>query len=74
MMNIGKSADASAESAKNILELQERARRIDKIVDAIVMVTVQTKCLPSTATWKRRAPENMAGLLGGGRRHSLLSE
>ena len=45
IVNIGKSADASAESARNILELQERTRRIDKIVDAIVMVTVQTKML-----------------------------
>ena len=45
IVNIGKSADASAESAKNILELEERTRRIDKIVDAIVMVTVQTKML-----------------------------
>jgi len=43
--NIVKSADESTESAKNILELQERTRRIDKIVDAIVMVTVQTKML-----------------------------
>ena len=43
--NISKSADESTESAKNILELQERTRRIDKIVDAIVMVTVQTKML-----------------------------
>jgi hypothetical protein len=45
IVNVGKSADASAESAKNILELEERTRRIDKIVDAIVMVTVQTKML-----------------------------
>jgi methyl-accepting chemotaxis protein len=45
IVNIGKSADAAAESSKNILELQERTRRIDKIVDAIVMVTVQTKML-----------------------------
>ena len=45
IVNIGKGADASAESAKNILELEERTRRIDKIVDAIVMVTVQTKML-----------------------------
>jgi methyl-accepting chemotaxis protein len=42
---VGRSADASAESARNILELEERTRRIDKIVDAIVMVTVQTKML-----------------------------
>jgi methyl-accepting chemotaxis protein len=45
IVNVGKSADACAESAKNILELEERTRRIDKIVDAIVMVTVQTKML-----------------------------
>jgi methyl-accepting chemotaxis protein len=45
IVNVGKSADAAAESAKNILELEERTRRIDKIVDAIVMVTVQTKML-----------------------------
>ena len=45
IVNVGKSADASGESAKNILELEERTRRIDKIVDAIVMVTVQTKML-----------------------------
>ncbi len=45
IVNIGKGADASAESARNTLELEERTRRIDKIVDAIVMVTVQTKML-----------------------------
>jgi methyl-accepting chemotaxis protein len=45
ILNIGKSADASFESAKNTMELEERTRRIDKIVDAIVMVTVQTKML-----------------------------
>src|ERR1039457_4104596 len=45
IVNVGKGADASSESAKNILELEERTRRIDKIVDAIVMVTVQTKRL-----------------------------
>jgi methyl-accepting chemotaxis protein len=45
ILNVGKGADAAAESAKNILELEERTRRIDKIVDAIVMVTVQTKML-----------------------------
>jgi len=45
ILNVGKSADASVESAKNVLELEERTRRIDKIVDAIVMVTVQTKML-----------------------------
>jgi methyl-accepting chemotaxis protein len=45
ILNVGKSADAAIESAKNVLELEERTRRIDKIVDAIVMVTVQTKML-----------------------------
>ncbi len=45
IVNIGKAADASLESAKSVLELEERTRRIDKIVDAIVMVTVQTKML-----------------------------
>jgi methyl-accepting chemotaxis protein len=45
ILNIGKAADASIESAKSVLELEERTRRIDKIVDAIVMVTVQTKML-----------------------------
>jgi len=45
LVNIGDGADASAESARNTLELEERTRRIDKIVDAIVMVTVQTKML-----------------------------
>ncbi|MGA2144070.1 MAG: methyl-accepting chemotaxis protein [Bryobacteraceae bacterium] len=45
IVNIVKSAEAAAESAKNVLELEERTRRIDKIVDAIVMVTVQTKML-----------------------------
>jgi methyl-accepting chemotaxis protein len=45
ILNVGKSADAAGESAKNVLELEERTRRIDKIVDAIVMVTVQTKML-----------------------------
>src|SRR5580658_1558152 len=45
IINVGKSADASFESARNTMELEERTRRIDKIVDAIVMVTVQTKML-----------------------------
>jgi len=45
IVNVGKGADSSMESAKNIMELEERTRRIDKIVDAIVMVTVQTKML-----------------------------
>jgi methyl-accepting chemotaxis protein len=43
--NIGKVAEGAAASAKNVLELEERTRRIDKIVDAIVMVTVQTRML-----------------------------
>ncbi len=43
--NIGKAADSSLDSAKHVVELEERTRRIDKIVDAIVMVTVQTKML-----------------------------
>jgi methyl-accepting chemotaxis protein len=43
--NIGKASEASEESARNILELEQRTRRIDKIVDAIVMVTVQTRML-----------------------------
>ena len=45
IVNIGKSAEAARESATNTSELEERTRRIDKIVDAIVMVTVQTKML-----------------------------
>jgi methyl-accepting chemotaxis protein len=43
--NIGKAAEGSQAAAKNVLELEERTRRIDKIVDAIVMVTVQTRML-----------------------------
>lgn len=43
--NIGRAAEASLDSARNVIELEERTRRIDKIVDAIVMVTVQTKML-----------------------------
>jgi len=45
ILNIRRGAEASAESAKSIRELQERTRRIDKVVDSIVMVTVQTKML-----------------------------
>ena len=45
ILNVGKSADVAVESARNVLELEERTRRIDKIVEAIVMVTVQTKML-----------------------------
>ena len=43
--NISNAADASMASAKNVLELEGRTRRIDKIVDSIVMVTVQTRML-----------------------------
>jgi len=45
VLNIGKAAEASVISAKNVVQLEERTRRIDKIVDAIVMVTVQTNML-----------------------------
>jgi len=45
IVNIGKAAEASFTSAKNVKQLEERTRRIDKIVDAIVMVTVQTNML-----------------------------
>ncbi len=43
--NIGKAAEASVVSARNVKELEERTRKIDKIVDAIVMVAVQTNML-----------------------------
>ena len=42
---VGKEAAASMQSARNVNELAERTRAIDKIVDAIVMVTVQTNML-----------------------------
>jgi methyl-accepting chemotaxis protein len=45
IINIGEAAQGSLNSAKNVLELEERTRRIDKIVDSIVMVTVQTRML-----------------------------
>jgi len=45
IVNVGKAAEASMTSAKNVMQLEERTRRIDKIVDAIVMVTVQTNML-----------------------------
>ena len=45
IVNIGSAAQVSISSAKNVLELEERTRRIDKIVDSIVMVTVQTRML-----------------------------
>jgi methyl-accepting chemotaxis protein len=43
--NIASAASAALSSARNVKELEERTRRIDKIVDAIVMVTVQTNML-----------------------------
>ena len=45
IVNIGKAAEDSIASAKNVKQLEERTRKIDKIVDAIVMVTVQTNML-----------------------------
>lgn len=42
---ISSSAEASMVSAKNIKSLEETTRRIDKIVDAIVNVTIQTNML-----------------------------
>jgi methyl-accepting chemotaxis protein len=43
--NITNAAEASVTSARNVLELEGRTRRIDKIVDSIIMVTVQTRML-----------------------------
>jgi methyl-accepting chemotaxis protein len=45
ILAIGKAAEDSVGSARSVMELGERTRRIDKIVDAIVMVTVQTNML-----------------------------
>lgn len=42
---ISASAEASIVSARNIKNLEETTRRIDKIVDAIVNVTIQTNML-----------------------------
>jgi methyl-accepting chemotaxis protein len=42
---IRKAAEDSVGSARSVMELGERTRKIDKIVDAIVMVTVQTNML-----------------------------
>ncbi len=42
---IGNAAESSISSARNVQELSDRTRAIDKIVDAIVMVTVQTNML-----------------------------
>ncbi len=43
--SIRMAAEGSIASAKNVLELEGRTRRIDKIVNAIIMVTVQTRML-----------------------------
>jgi len=45
IQNIRGAADASMVSAKNVQDLEGRTRRIDKIVDSIIMVTVQTRML-----------------------------
>jgi len=45
IINIRKTSESAVSSAKNVMELEERTRRIDKIVDSIVMVTVQTNML-----------------------------
>ena len=45
IQNIGKSADDSLDAAKAIKALGEKTRQIDKIVDAIVNVTIQTNML-----------------------------
>jgi methyl-accepting chemotaxis protein len=45
ILNISRAAEASIASSKNVQQLSEKTRRIDKIVDAIVMVTVQTNML-----------------------------
>ena len=45
IVNVSKAAEESVTSAKNVRQLEERTRKIDKIVDAIVMVTVQTNML-----------------------------
>jgi methyl-accepting chemotaxis protein len=45
IVNVGKAAAAAVVSSKNVMQLEERTRKIDKIVDAIVMVTVQTNML-----------------------------
>ncbi|HON57143.1 MAG TPA: methyl-accepting chemotaxis protein, partial [bacterium] len=43
--NILSAAQAATESAKNIKELENRTRMIDKIVEQIVIVTIQTNML-----------------------------
>ncbi|MBP2628929.1 MAG: methyl-accepting protein [Firmicutes bacterium] len=42
---VSNAADASIKSAQNIKKLEDTTRRIDKIVDAIVNVTIQTNML-----------------------------
>jgi methyl-accepting chemotaxis protein len=42
---VGKASEEAVKSARSVLELADRTRKIDKIVDAIVMVTVQTNML-----------------------------
>ncbi|RLE13546.1 methyl-accepting chemotaxis protein, partial [Candidatus Aerophobetes bacterium] len=45
IQGISDAAEASATSAKNVHDLELRAREIDKIVDAIANVTIQTNML-----------------------------
>lgn len=45
ILGISSSAEASLVAARNIRSLEETTRRIDKIVDAIVNVTIQTNML-----------------------------
>ena len=45
ILGISSSAEVSLAAAKNIKNLEETTRRIDKIVDAIVNVTIQTNML-----------------------------
>jgi len=58
IVNVGRAPMHPPSPPRNILELEERTRRIDKIVDAIVMVTCRPRCWLSMATSKpRRAGE-----------------
>ncbi len=43
--NVGKAADDNLDAAKNIRVLDEKARKIDKIVESIMNVTIQTNML-----------------------------
>ncbi|MBP2663551.1 MAG: methyl-accepting protein [Firmicutes bacterium] len=45
IIGVSNAADASFKSAQNIKKLEDTTRRIDKIVDAIVNVTIQTNML-----------------------------